>query len=82
MYKVGDKVIMIRDYGGLKVGDIITLKAHWDSKLAFLPLPKFDNNKEGIYPSIYNDPFRKYKNELHTEIDYLNAFQDNFKEGV
>ena len=36
-------------------------------------------NDDGVSDYFYSQRFKKLK-ELHTEVDYLDAFQENFKE--
>lgn len=81
MLKAGDKIKFIQDFPPkYKKGDVVTIKMHNSGKGLFIPW--LDDGKEGNWVSTNEHYFKKINKELITETDFLDAFQENFKEGV
>jgi hypothetical protein len=79
MFKIGDKLRAKRTSYSITKNKIYTITQNDDKAIWAI----WDHGHEGYYrASLFNEYFEFVKQEPKTEIDYLNAFQFNFKEGV
>lgn len=80
MFKIGDKIILIRSWDGDPENTIYTITNNGYG----IPVWTTSSGRGWVTNTWAGDcPFILYKQkELKSEIDYLNAFQENFKEGV
>lgn len=78
MFKIGDKVICLNTFSvdNIKAGDILIITSINGPWLG-LKGHSYDE------PNFRDRNFKLYeKKELNNEVEYLNAFQRNFKEGI
>lgn len=94
MWKVGDKIQFIKEGNfdskkacGFSLGKIYKIIEVCRNNSFYLPISHLDESRSGyrvitdngLHWWIEPDCFKLFKKELKTEVDYLDAFQENFK---
>lgn len=89
-FKVGDKVIITNNTHGYSIttnGSIGIVIKDFFNGMVLVNFKSFGDKSNWRLGKItewdiYIEDLKLYREELKSEVDYLNAFKDNFKDGV
>lgn len=81
MFKVGDKLQFLKNRYGYKKNEIVILTAYKDGS-PMIPCKEELGNGYTLFLTYLKQEYIIIKKEINNDLDWLNAIQDNFKEGI